>query len=107
MTTTSEVVASWNVRGRAYLALARRYPIFDTFARRLVAAAMQPGFAGALLDVGGGFGLASAIALDAHPAARATVAEPAAVMRELAREELARFGPRAEIADADASHPPC
>ncbi len=106
MTAQSAVVASWNVRGRAYLALARRYPIFDTFARRLVEAAMSSGFEGALLDIGGGFGLASAIALHLHRAARATVAEPAAVMCEIAREELERFGPRAEIVDADASRPP-
>jgi SAM-dependent methyltransferase len=106
MTTSAEVVASWNVRGRSYRELARRYPLFDTYARRLVAGATSPGFDGALLDVGGGFGLAAAIALDEHPRARATVAEPAAVMRELAREELAGFGARAVIVDADAARPP-
>jgi hypothetical protein len=100
MTAAPNVIESWNVRGRAYLALAKRYPIFRTLAMRLARAVMGDKTR-ALVDIGGGFGLASEIVLDAFPELRVTMVDPSAVMREIASEEMARFGDRIAIIDGD------
>jgi SAM-dependent methyltransferase len=95
----SSVVASWDLRAAAYDALTGRQPLFETMARRLLGmlgvAALPDG--ARLLDVGGGSGLVSALALAEAPGLRVVLAEPAAAMRQRAVARLERFGGRVRV----------
>jgi SAM-dependent methyltransferase len=99
------IIHSWHLRANGYVALTRRYPLMRLYAERLVDL-LPAGFEGMAIDVGGGHGVSATALLERFPGARVTVFEPAAAMRELARDELARFGARMEIREGAAHEIP-